>query len=52
MSGTVNVKEVETIVISDLTDSINFELEEDVDIALDDFLADIEELGEPVVDGL
>lgn len=52
MSGTVNVKEVEIIVISDLTDSINFELEEDVDIALDDFLADIEELGEPVVDGL
>lgn len=52
MSGTVNVKEVEIIAISDLTESINFELEENVDIALDDFLADIEELGEPVVDGL
>lgn len=49
----VNVEElVDKVVVNYLVDTLDITLEEDVDIALDDFLADVEELGEPVVDGL
>ena len=52
MSNIVNVREVEVIIIRDLTDNIDFELEEDVQITLDDFLVDAKDLNITVIDGV
>ena len=52
MSDTANVKEVEVIIIRDLTDNMDFELEEDVEITLDDFLVDAKDLNITVIDGV
>ena len=52
MYDTANVKEVEAIVISDLTEKIDFELEEDVGVTLDDFLVDANDLNITIIDGV
>ena len=52
MLDTANVREVEVIVIHDLADNMDFELEEDVEITLDDFLVDAKDLNITIIDGV
>ena len=47
-----NVKEVEVIVIRDLTDNMDFELEENVEVALADFVVDAKDLNIIIMDGV